>query len=35
MGFTFIMDQDAPMNHAAKIVNKKAQLEEYRATKHG
>ena len=29
MGFTFIMDQDAPMMHAAKVVNSHALLDSY------
>ena len=35
MGFTFVMDQDAPMIHAAKVVNRNALLDNYNARKHG
>ena len=35
MGFTFVLDQDAPMIHAAKVVNRNALLDNYNAKKTG
>ena len=29
MGFTFVMDQDAPIQHAAKVVNRNELLDDY------
>ena len=35
MGWTFIMDQDAPMVHAAKIVNRHEKLDKLEAKNKG
>ena len=35
MGFTFLLDQDAPMIHAAKVVNRHKLLENLQAKQQG